>query len=156
MAWVGWQYGNRPMEEIPLASLMRSKRADIPEARLEVGGKGAERVLKTAISSGRVNKVEYYNGAKLAAAADTAPFTAPLMLFDGENKLWARVFYNGSHTVDTPVVSVHSQSRITPGWEAMLRGEPGLPHSISGAGNSFRFVGEGEYLVSKKSRGTSC
>lgn len=153
VAWVGWQYGNRPMEEIPLASLMRPKRADIPEARLEVGGKGPERVLKTAISSGRVNKVEYYNGAKLAAAADAAPFTAPLMLFDGENKLWARVFYNGSHTVDTPVVPVHSQSRITPGWEAMLRGEPGLPHSISGAGNAFRFVGEGEYLVSKKNQG---
>lgn len=153
MAWVGWQYGNRPMEEIPLASLMRPKRADIPEARLEVGGKGPERVLKTAISSGRVNKVEYYNGAKLAAAADAAPFTTPLMLFDGENKLWARVFYNGSHTVDTPVVPVHSQSRITPGWEAMLRGEPGLPHSISGAGNAFRFVGEGEYLVSKKIKG---
>ena len=114
---------------------------------------GPERVLKTAISSGRVNKVEYYNGAKLAAAADAAPFTAPLMLFDGENKLWARVFYNGSHTVDTPVVPVHSQSRITPGWEAMLRGEPGLPHSISGAGNAFRFVGEGEYLVSKKIKG---
>ena len=130
VAWVGWQYGNRPMEEIPLASLMRPKRADIPEARLEVGGKGPERVLKTAISSGRVNKVEYYNGAKLAAAADAAPFTAPLMLFDGENKLWARVFYNGSHTVDTPVVPVHSQSRITPGWEAMLRGEPGLPLSL--------------------------
>ena len=156
VAWVGWQYGNRPMEEIPLASLMRPKRADIPEARLEVGGKGPERVLKTAISSGRVNKVEYYNGAKLAAAADAAPFTAPLMLFDGENKLWARVFYNGSHTVDTPVVPVHSQSRITPGWEAMLRGEPGLPHSISGAGNAFRFVGEGEYLVSKKIKVTSC
>ena len=153
VAWVGWQYGNRPVEEIPLASLMRPKRADIPEARLEVGGKGPERVLKTAISSGRVNKVEYYNGAKLAAAADAAPFTAPLMLFDGENKLWARVFYNGSHTVDTPVVPVHSQSRITPGWEAMLRGEPGLPHSISGAGNAFRFVGEGEYLVSKKIKG---
>lgn len=153
VAWVGWQYGNRPMEEIPLASLMRPKRADIPEARLEVGGKGPERVLKTAISSGRVNKVEYYNGAKLAAAADAAPFTAPLMLFDGENKLWARVFYNGSHTVDTPVVPVHSQSRITPGWEAMLRGEPGLPHSISGAGNAFRFVGEGGIPGQQKNQG---
>ncbi|MFR4416027.1 MAG: hypothetical protein ACLT8E_00705 [Akkermansia sp.] len=123
----GLAHGNRPMEEIPLASLMRPKRADIPEARLEVGGKGPERVLKTAISSGRVNKVEYYNGAA-GRRRGCDPFTAPLMLFDGENKLWARVFYNGSHTVDTPVVPVHSQSRITPGWEAIFaRGTRNAP-----------------------------
>lgn len=153
VAWVGWQYGNRPLEEIPLSNLMRPKRSDIPEARLEVAGQGPERTLKTALSSGRVNKVEYYNGAKLVASSETAPFTVPLMLFNGENKLWARVFYNGSHTVDAPVVNIRSQSRLSPGWEAMLRGEPGLPHAISGTGNAFRFVGEGEYLINKKIKG---
>lgn len=153
VAWVGWQYGNQPLEAIPSSNLMRPKRADIPEARLDMTGQGFERMLKTVLSSGRINKVEYYNGNKLVSSSESAPFTAPLMLFNGENKVWARVFYNGNHTVDTLVLTIPSQSRVAPGWDIMLRGEPGLPYAISGTGNAFRFVGEGEYLVNKKIKG---
>lgn len=150
---MGWQYGNQPLEAIPSSNLMRPKRADIPEARLDMTGQGFERMLKTVLSSGRINKVEYYNGSKLVSSSESAPFTAPLMLFNGENKVWARVFYNGNHTVDTLVLTIPSQSRVAPGWDIMLRGEPGLPYAISGTGNAFRFVGEGEYLVNKKIKG---
>ena len=57
VAWVGWQYGNQPLEAIPSSNLMRPKRADIPEARLDMTGQGFERMLKTVLSSGRINKV---------------------------------------------------------------------------------------------------
>lgn len=147
VAKVSWEYGKKAMHEIPLDNLVRYKSSDVPNAKLQVEDQGAGKLLKAAISFGKIDKVEYYNGPKLVASAETPPYTAKLMLFTGKNSLWARVFYKGSKTVDTPEVAVEMESSMEPGWEELTRGEKGLPHSVNGKNGSFRFTGEGEYFV---------
>ena len=156
VAWVGWQYGNRPMEEIPLASLMRPKRADIPEARLEVGGKGPERVLKTAISSGRVNKVEYYNGAKLAAAADAAPSPLPSC------SLTEKTNCGRASSTTVPIRWTPPSSPSIPRAASPPAGKPccagnrGCPTPSAARETPFASWGKGNTWSAKKSRVTSC
>ncbi len=149
VAWLGWEYADKPLEEIPLGKLVREKRADIPEAKLDISGSTQEKHLKTALSSGKINKIEYFNGKKLVASATAPPFQNFMSLFDGDNDLWARVYYDTSHTVDTPHVNLQSSSVLDPAWKVQTHGETGLPHAINGKNGAFQFVGEGEYLVNR-------
>lgn len=153
IAWLGWEYDNKPLEEIPLKNLVREKRSDIPDAKLEISGNAQEKILKTSISSGKVNKIEYFNGNKLVSSTDKPPFLASMTLFDGNNDLWTRVYYNGSHTVDTPHVNLKSSSVLDPSWSVKTFGETGLPHAVNGKNGIFQFVGEGEYLVNRSVKG---
>lgn len=153
VARVTWQYGKNPMQDIPLENLVRYKSGDVPNAKLTVEDAGAGKQLKAAITFGKIDKVEYYNGTKLVASADSAPYTTKLMLFTGKNHLWARVFYKGNKTVDTPPVDVEMESSLESGWEELTRGEKGLQHSINGKNGAFRFTGEGEYFVNMPVKG---
>lgn len=153
MAWLGWEYDNKPLSEIPLDNLLCKKAPGVPVVELKINNDGTEKRLTTILSEGTPDKIEYYNGTKLLATVDKAPFEARTMLFNGKNNLWARVFYNGSKTVDTPHLMENSQVELTDGWKDHTRGEIGLAHAVTNKNNTFHFVGEGEYIVNKPIKG---
>lgn len=153
IAWLGWEYAGSPLTEIPLQNLSCEKKPGTPEAKLQIAQHGMNKVLGTHLSTGKPDKIEYYNGTKLLATVDKAPFEAQTMLFNGQNDLWARVFYQGNKTVDTAHEKTLSNVALKEGWKDHTRGETGLPHAVANDKNVFHFVGEGEYIVNKPIKG---
>lgn len=153
IAWLGWEYGNKPLEEIPLNNLVREKRSDIPDAKLDISGTAQEKLLKTAVTSGKVDKIEYFNGSKLVSSSTKPPFQTAMTLYNGDNDLWARLYYNGSRTIDTPHINLKSTNALDSTWKEKTHGETGLSHAVNGKNGAFQFVGEGEYLVNRPIKG---
>lgn len=153
--WLGWEHGNKPLEEIPSLCLVHEKRSDIPDVGLDIAnGTGQEKILKPKLPSGKIKRVDFFNGAGRVSSASQPPFQVSVMPFEGDNSFWARIYYKGgSSTVDTPRIAVKSTSVLDPAWEGKIRGETGLAHAVSGTNGLFQFAGEGECLVNKKVKG---
>ena len=79
---------------------------------------------------------------------------ADLSLPAGKQKIWARLFYDGNHTIDTEGGFVNVASKPIEGWELGVAGESKTPRNvIQTKPGAFSFVGEGEYAIYKKIKG---
>lgn len=154
--WLGWEYGGNPLKQIDQKYLVREKDSSVPSVKLKVAQapKGMLNLLLETNAS-RIDKVEYYNGTRHIATLDKAPYRTGIIPFEGENSLWARVYYGNNRTVDTLHLNVPGKSVTAEGWDYMNRSEPGLSfaHGYNKADGTFSFTGEGEYLVNKQIKG---
>ena len=152
-----WEGPGLVRQEIPPSALLHEAGETMPQSTLLVqaddnGGITAqvdvdphghkiERILfhfdKMQISSAKGNSLKYIG-----------------VLPGGEHKVWARVYYDGNHTLDTQVVPVTVAMKEPVGWALGIAGETKATFNIlQTAPDAFSFVGEGEYVISRPIEG---
>lgn len=109
--------------------------------------------LSARIRTPEIDRVEYYNGEQLIGVADAIPYSMDAVLFEGENTLWARIYYKGKYQVDTRKVQLAGKNGYAKGWRYQTSVGEGARQGVSAGNGIFGFAGEGEAFISQPVKG---
>ena len=153
-----WEGPGISRQEIPPASLVRQDSGKTPVATLVTsGGNDGSATLKVDVD-GRghaINKIQLFLGTmQMAESADTT-LTYQGAMLSGNNTLWTRVTYDNNCTMDSlPKSILVTGPEIKDGWIMSVVGEQKAVKGIwQTAPDAFSFIGEGEYVVSRRITG---
>ncbi|NQZ59273.1 MAG: hypothetical protein HRT88_17605, partial [Lentisphaeraceae bacterium] len=124
-------------------------------------------VLKTIISDGnklqitqahdmkrqRFNQLEIFVGSLRLGVIDKLTEKVNFVLPSGKQKLWARLWYNDGHSVDSTPVKLHSKDNRSTSWQYVVPGEQNLPLAVSSTENSVAVTGDGSIYSYRKVKG---
>ncbi len=152
-----WEGPGIEHQEIPPSLLLHEASEAIPEPTLEVraddrGGITAE--VKVQPHGHKIDKIHFYFDKMQISSVtgDSLKYTG--VLPGGRHKVWARVYYDGNNTLDTPAVPVTLAMKGLKGWDLANAGESQATYNIlQTAPDAFSFVGEGEYVISRPIEG---
>jgi len=152
-----WEGPGLARQEIPPSALLREAGEAMPESTLQVeaDGDGSVRAQVRVDPRGhRVERIHFYFDKMQISSAEGSTLKYTGVLPGGEHSVWARVYYDGNHTLDTQVVPVTVAMKKLAGWDLGVAGESGASFNIlQTASDAFSFVGEGEYVISRRVEG---
>ena len=152
-----WEGPGLARQEIPSAALLHASRANLPKSRLQVrtDDRGGVQARVQVNPNGRkVERIHFFFDKMRISSAKGSTLTYSGVLPAGEHKVWARVFYDDNNTVDSQVAPVTVAMKKISGWDLGIAGERKATFNIlQTAPDAFSFVGEGEYVISRKIEG---
>ncbi len=171
-----WQRPGGTLREIPAAALWHRVDDPLPSSRLAVktDGHGSVSLRVRVASRGHsIDSVQLHcdsmqiarlrgGGAKRPKAArskheidrEGESFRYDGLLPAGAHRLWARIFFDGNHTIDSEPVPVQVASGTIAEWKVGVAGEADSVHNLrQPSPGTFQFVGEGEYVIYRKIEG---
>jgi len=102
----------------------------------------------------KIERIQFFFDKMRISSAKGRTLTYSGVLPAGKHKVWARVFYDGNNTVDSRVAPVTVAMKKISGWDLGIAGERKATFNIlQTAPDAFSFVGEGEYVISRKIEG---
>ena len=152
-----WEGPGLARQEIPSGVLLHEAGQAMPESTLHVraddnGGITAE--VKVNPYGHTIEKILFYFDKMQISSAEGNSLKYTGVLPGGEHKVWARVYHDGNHTLDTKVVPVTVAMKELSGWDLGIAGESNSTFNIlQTAPDAFSFVGEGEYVISRQIEG---
>lgn len=152
-----WEGPGIPRQEIPASVLLHRDTKPQPQVTMSAtpAGNGTASVTVNVDPKGHVlSKLRLFLGKLQIAETDqsTINFAGPLL--DGENNLWTRVVYDKDHTIDSNPTVVKVSGTPIQGWSFGIAGEDKAKRGLWQTGpDSFSFIGEGEFIVTKKVHG---
>lgn len=155
-----WEGPGIVRQEIPATALFHQVAATMPVGVLtgKLGDKGTASLKVTVEAKGcSVVKTRLYLGKMQLAEGEGAGVTYDGPMLAGTNTLWSRIVYNTNCTVD----SVTTNLIVTgpgvvdqDGWTMTVAGEAKVGRGLwRTATDGFMFIGEGEYVLSKRVKG---
>jgi len=158
-----WEGPGIELQDIPTSSMLHKANADDPQVTLTVQDADTVSAVAKITSRGHtLNKIQVFSGNMQIASfageemkgTDPVISMADLSLPAGKQKIWARLFYDGNHTIDTEGGFVNVTSKPIEGWELGVAGESKVPRNVIQTQlDVFSFVGEGEYAIYKNIKG---
>ncbi len=152
-----WQGPGIDLQEIPVSALLHRFTGLTPIVKtfFRTDRQGRARAIVQVIYSGRkVGKILLYFDKMQIASANGNKLKFNGLLPAGKHNMWARIFYDGNHTIDSKPTSINIAAKKITGWKLGVAGEADSTHNIfQSSPNSFSFVGEGEYVIYKKIKG---
>jgi len=158
-----WEGPGTELQDIPASCLLHKVNADEPAVTLTVQDADTVSAVAKITSRGHtLNKIQVFSDdmqiADLAGeelkGADPVISMTDLTLPAGKQKIWARLFYDGNHTIDAEGSFVNVASKPIEGWELGVAGEANVPRNIiQTKPDAFSFVGEGEFVIYKNITG---
>ncbi|MEK0449845.1 MAG: hypothetical protein RL088_2113 [Verrucomicrobiota bacterium] len=156
--WEGPGISRRP---IPLDALFCDDSRKVPQSNIvcTTDGDGTGRVsVKTEpiseVDRSTQKTVLYLGQLQLAESiGEDLKFHGPLPR--GENTFWARVTYDGNHTIDSEHVTLNvTGNPVDPAWTARNVGDAKAQFGLYQTGaNAFRFFGNGMHTITRKVTG---
>ena len=152
-----WEGPGISLQEIPASDLIHRQTDVSPELTMTAAshGNGTGYVFASVQPKGhQVNKLQLFLGKlQIAESADSIlSFTGPLL--QGKNMLWTRLTYDKDHTIDSDPTTVDIQGEPIKDWSCGVAGEDKARRGLWQTGpDSFSFIGEGEFVLSKKVHG---
>jgi hypothetical protein len=152
-----WEGPGLVRQEIPPSALLHEASETVPESTLEVHADDAGGITAEVLVEPRGHKIErilfYFDKMQISSAEGNAlKYTG--VLPGGEHNVWARIYYDGNHTIDTDTVPVSVATKKPVGWDLGVAGESKATFNIlQTAPDAFSFVGEGEYVISRQIEG---
>ena len=153
--WEGPGFGLRKLSQGDFAS---GDGADFPSIALDLGGGAPEAVLEDNLvevrarirpQGHRVDKVQLYRGRQLLQtvpgpqALDMANVSFNVLLPEGHNPIWARLWYDGNSSVESNVLDLKTRNRTEGPWKFDVLGEDVFPLGARYADARLSFAGEG-------------
>lgn len=155
---VEWEGPGFARQAIPLESLRVLDEGSYPAilVKAEAPGDGTGLVTARADARGRaVNKTSIFLGQlQLAESSSGAnEYRGPLPA--GTNTLWARVVFDGDHTVDSPPLLLNVTGKpVVGGWVVRNVGDTKASAGLWQTGpQSFQFFGNGMHTVTRRVKG---
>jgi len=152
-----WEGPGLARQDIPPSVLLHQAGETIPESALlvEADDRGSVNAQVNVNPRGHtIEKIHFFFDKMQISSANGDSLQYTGVLPAGEHKVWARVQYDGNHTIDTEVVPVTVAMKELSGWDLGIAGESKSTFNIlQTAADAFSFVGEGEYVVSRPMEG---
>jgi hypothetical protein len=153
-----WEGPGIARQEISPASLVRQDFGTMPVATLTTfGGTDGTAMIKVDVDAKghKINKVQLLLGTMQMAESFSAALTYNGPMLNGTNTLWTRVTYDNNCTMDSlPKHIVITGPAIKDGWVMSVVGEQKAVKGIwQTAPDVFSFIGEGEYVVTRRMTG---
>ncbi len=155
---VEWEGPNLPRQEIGLQALSTNNAQDYPSPALQATalGDGTANVSVMVTANGHaVQRTVLFLGPLELAASDgpALKYSGPLPA--NTNTLWARVRFDGNHTVDSAPVSLQVTGKpVDAPWSVRNVGDNQASAGLWQTGaHSFRFFGNGMHTVTQKLTG---
>ncbi|AQT69176.1 putative protein related to plant photosystem II stability/assembly factor [Anaerohalosphaera lusitana] len=152
-----WKGPGLDRHPIPESALVHELDSDMPHTRLIVRGGDNGKVLAGVIirpNGHKIEKTQLFldDMAIKESKGDELRYTG--LLPAGKHEIWARVYYDGNHTIDSQPTTADIGSEPIIDWQIGVAGEADSVHNIvQPTANSFSFVGEGEYILYRKAQG---
>lgn len=146
-----WEGPGLAREPIPRAALLHRDTGDIPTAAL-----AAESVKEGVVSvacevepnGGDIDRIQLFLGNMQVATSTSNALHYTGLLPAGSHTLWARVWYDNNHTVDSETIPITIDAAAMAGWKLGVAGEKMATRNVQQtAPDALAFVGEGEYVV---------
>ncbi len=152
-----WEGPGFKRQEIPRSALVHAKQAAMPTATTQAEGfkNGIGTVTALINAQGhKIVKTQIFLGKMQIAESTGAKASYLGALLNGPNVLWARVVFDGNRTVDSDPMSFRVSGNPINGWGYAVAGEANAVRGVwQTAPDAFTFIGEGEYVISRKVRG---
>lgn len=153
--WEGRQLSRQP---IPVDSLRVKDEESYPSPTIkaDAAGDGTGRVTVSVDGRGHVvNKVTLFLGQLQLAESSGPALTYAGAMPRGENKLWCRVIFDGSHSVDSAPATVEVAGKpVDQEWTVRNVGDAKASAGLWQTGaKAFQFFGNGMHTVSKRMTG---
>lgn len=150
-----WEGPGFSRQGIPVSALLHQDVGQAPAVKLITSaGEDGTATIKVALQprGHAINKTQLFLGTMQIAESTGADLFYSGPMLKGTNTVWTRVTYNGNCTVDSqPTDLVVRGAPIQGGWTLSVVGEPKAVHGVwQTAPDAFSFIGEGEYVVTKK------
>jgi len=152
-----WEGPGMELQGIPPSLLLHGAGDAMPEATLAVeaddrGGIAAE--VKTSARGHKIESIHFFFDKMQISSAEGDSLKYTGVLPGGKHTVWARVYYDGNHTLDTQTVPVDVAMKPLNGWDLANAGEAKATFNVrQTATDAFSFVGEGEYVISRSIEG---
>ena len=152
-----WEGPDLPRETIPEAAFFHRPGGVLPATRLEVDADHEGRVhvqVHVDPNGHTIEKIAFYFDKMQIRSTSGNVLKYAGVLPAGIHQVWARVFYEGNHTLDTRMVPVEVATKPLQDWDLGIAGEKNLSFNIGQSPqDAFSFVGEGEYVISRPVEG---
>ena len=152
---IEWEGPGIARQEIPLEALRVADASAYPRAMVqaESDGDGTGRVaVKVEARGHAVNQTVLFLGQLQLAESGGAELQFHGPLPRGANTLWARVTFDGDHSVDSdPTTLTVTGPSVDPGWTARNVGDAKASFGLYQTGAAaFRFFGNGMHTVTRR------
>ena len=155
VAWEGPGFGLRNLSR---EDLMARDSGDLPALAIEVAGAVSSGVLEDNLvevrgrierHGRRIDKVQLFRGRQLletgsgtdSGGMDRVAFK--VLLPEGDNQIWARLWYDGGSSVESNVLALKAQNRTDEPWKFDVLGEDVFPMGARYREGRMSFAGEG-------------
>ena len=99
------------------------------------------------LNSNTFAKLEVFAGKLMLGVIDKSDTAATYVLPAGTQAVWGRLWYNGSHSVDSVEKDVVSTDNRSPSWTYTVPGEQKLPLAVSSSKDSVAVTGDGQFFA---------
>ena len=152
-----WEGPGLARQDIPPSVLSHEAGEAMPQSAVQVQADDNGSItaqVKVNPRGHRIKKIHLYFDKMQISSAGGNSLRYVGVLPSGEHKVWARVYYDGTHTLDTQVVPVTVAVKELSDWHLGVAGESELSYNIlQTARDAFSFVGEGEYVITRQIEG---
>ena len=152
-----WEGPGLPRQEIPSSALLHKSGDKTPEVEIMVDANasgGIKADVNVVPNGHRIERILFHFDKMQISASERSHLTYEGVLPGGEHRVWARVFFDGNHTIDTESVPISVAKKTPIDWDLGIAGESNSTFNLlQEAPDSFSFVGEGEYVLSRSVTG---
>jgi|TARA_B100000959_G_C14983587_1_gene624567 hypothetical protein len=152
-----WEGPGLPRREIPPSALLHEADEMLPQGALVVDANDAGGIkadVRVEPNGHRIERVLFYFDTMQISSTKGSRLKYEGVLPGGEHNVWARIYYDRNHTIDTEPVPVSVAMKKPVGWDLGIAGESNSTFNLlQTAPDAFSFVGEGEYVVSRSITG---
>ena len=148
-----WEGPGLPRQEIPASALLHKADDQIPKVEIAVdtdaqGGVKADVNVKA--NGHQIERILFYFDKMQISASDGSQLSYQGVLPGGKHRVWARIFFDGNHTIDSESVPISVAMKPPTGWDLGNAGESDSTFNLlQTSADAFSFVGEGEYVISR-------
>jgi hypothetical protein len=152
-----WEGPGLPRQEIPAAKLSHADDGRLPRIALTAkgGSDGAANIAVQVDPRGHeVTRTLLFLGKLQIAESNGPQLNYSGLMPEGESTLWARLVFDRDHTLDSEPRTVTVTGPAVQGWNLGVAGEAKARRGVWQTGpDSFSFLGDGEYVLSRRIQG---
>lgn len=148
-----WEGPGIPRQEIPSSALLHTANDQIPEVEIVVNtdSKGGVKADVNVNANGhQLERILFYFDKMQISSSEGSQLSYQGVLPGGKHHVWARIFFNENHTIDSESIPISVAMKAPTGWDLGIAGESDATYNLlQQSPDTFSFVGEGEYVVSR-------
>ncbi|MHC4198567.1 MAG: PA14 domain-containing protein [Planctomycetota bacterium] len=153
-----WEGPGFELRELSPGDFMCTDSADLPAIGLAMKGHTPGEVLADNLveirpeierRGHRIDKVQFFRGRQLLESttvtdpADTGRMAFRNLLPEGDNEVWARLWYDGGFSVDSNVLALEARNLAEGPWQFDVLGEKVFPIAVRSKDGRTAFRGDG-------------
>ena len=152
-----WEGPGLPRQEIPSSALLHTLKDQIPKVEIVVDtdSQGGVKADVNVIANGhQMERILFYFDKMQISSSEGSQLSYQGVLPGGKHRVWARIFFDGNHTIDSESIPISVAMKPPTDWDLSNAGESDSTFNLlQESPDAFSFVGEGEHVLSRSISG---